>query len=80
MEERLLAALERLLQDDANITAVPVERLAREAGISRATFYLHFRDKSDLIERLIYRVEQDVIAQRSDPVNCLIHDLHRLHS
>jgi len=62
MEERLLAALERLLEDDATITAVSVERLAREAGISRATFYLHFRDKSDLIERLIDRVEEDVIT------------------
>ncbi len=62
MEERLLAALERLLEREANFTAVSVERLAREAGISRATFYLHFRDKGDLIGRLMRHVEDEVVA------------------
>ncbi|MEQ8659390.1 MAG: helix-turn-helix domain-containing protein [Gammaproteobacteria bacterium] len=62
MEARLLAALERLLESEASFTALSVERLAREAGISRATFYLHFRDKSDLIERLLHRVEDEVVA------------------
>ena len=62
MEERLLGALERLLADGASITAVSVDALAREAGIARATFYLHFRDKGDLIARLIARVENEVVG------------------
>ena len=62
MESRLLAAVERLLETDTNFTALSVERLAREAGISRATFYLYFKDKSDLIERLIRHVEDEVVS------------------
>ena len=61
MEARLLEAVERLLATGTTFTALSVERLAREAGISRATFYLYFRDKSDLIERLIAEVEDEVV-------------------
>ncbi len=61
MEERLLAALESRLDDGEGFTALSVERLATAAGISRATFYLHFRDKSDLIARLLARVEDEVV-------------------
>lgn len=62
MEERLLGALERRLAAGASITAISVDALAREAGIARATFYLHFRDKGDLIARLIARVEDEVVG------------------
>ncbi len=62
MEARLLAALERLLDRGQTITAVSVDALSREAGIARATFYLHFRDKGELIARLIARVEDEVVG------------------
>ncbi len=62
MESRLLDALERMLQKGESFTSVSVERLSREAGISRATFYLYFRDKSDLIRRLMNRIEDEVVA------------------
>lgn len=62
MEERLLGALERLLAHEPSYTTLSVARLAREAGIARATFYLHFRDKSDLVQRLLARVEDEMIA------------------
>jgi len=62
MEIRLLEALERLLEKGENFTTISVERLAREAGISRATFYLYYRDKGDLISHLIHRVEDEVVA------------------
>ena len=62
MEERLQLALERLLAGGLTITAMSIEALAREAGIARATFYLHFRDKGELIARLIARVEDEVVG------------------
>ena len=62
MEERLQQALERLLARGFTITALSVDALAREAGIARATFYLHFRDKGELVARLIARVEDEVVG------------------
>ena len=62
MEERLQLALERLLDRGLTITAISIDALAREAGIARATFYLHFRDKGELIARLIARVEDEVVG------------------
>lgn len=62
MEERLQLALERLLARGLTITAISIDALAREAGIARATFYLHFRDKGELIARLIARVEDEVVG------------------
>ncbi len=62
MDERLQQALERLLARGFTITALSINALAREAGIARATFYLHFRDKGELIARLIARVEDEVVG------------------
>lgn len=62
IEERLQLALERLLARGQTITAIAVDALAREAGIARATFYLHFRDKGELVARLFARVEDEVVG------------------
>ncbi len=50
VQERLLGALERQLEQGKSLAAVKVNDLAADAGISRATFYIHFQDKVDLIE------------------------------
>lgn len=52
MQQRLLAAAERLVGDGVSFTELSVERLAAEAGISRSTFYVHFQDKTDIVLRL----------------------------
>jgi AcrR family transcriptional regulator len=52
MRDRLLAAVERLMADGESYTELSVERLVREAGISRATFYVYFEDKGDLLRAL----------------------------
>ena len=49
-QEKLLAALERQLENGTSFAAVNVADLAADAGISRATFYIHFQDKVDLLE------------------------------
>lgn len=60
VEDRLLAAIETLLENGQKFGALTVEQLAREAGIGRATFYLHFRDKGELVRRLMRRLTAEV--------------------
>jgi AcrR family transcriptional regulator len=52
VEAEVLAATERLLVGGARFTELGVKQIADEAGIARSTFYLHFRDKTDLMVRL----------------------------
>ncbi len=61
IEERLLAGIERLLEGGHKFGALTVEQLAKEAGIGRATFYLHFRDKGELVHRLMRRLTTEVV-------------------
>lgn len=62
IEDRLLAAMERLLEKGQRFSSVSVEQLTQEAGLARATFYLHFRDKSELVVRLMSHVTEELIA------------------
>lgn len=62
MESRLLEATERLMGDGASFTELSVDRLAGEAGISRASFYIYFEDKGHLLRRLATEVFGDLAA------------------
>lgn len=61
VEERLLAAMERLLEKGHRFASLSVEQLTEEAGISRGTFYLHFSDKGDLIARLMSQFTDELV-------------------
>ena len=52
IEAKLLEATERLLSDGTPYTELSIQQLCSEAGIARSTFYVYFRDKSDLVARL----------------------------
>ena len=52
VERRVLEAVEGLLAGGESFTALPIGRIAAEAGIGRTTFYGHFRDKPTLLIRL----------------------------
>lgn len=76
IERRLLDATERLMQDGASFTELSVDRLATEAGMSRANFYIYFQDKGDLVRHLAGQVFGDLaesaelwwgVASRRDP-------------
>jgi AcrR family transcriptional regulator len=54
-ENWLRAAQTRL--SDKGIESVRVEILARDLGVSKGSFYWHFRDRSELLERLLARWE-----------------------
>jgi AcrR family transcriptional regulator len=66
IEQRLLDATERLMNDGASFTELAVDRLSTAAGISRANFYIYFEDKGDLLRRLAGRVFDELTdgAQR----------------
>ncbi|MDT5078857.1 MAG: TetR/AcrR family transcriptional regulator, ethionamide resistance regulator [Mycobacterium sp.] len=78
IERQLLDATERLMADGASFTELSVDRLATEAGISRASFYIYFEDKGHLLRRLAGQVFADLadagdrwwsVAGRRDPAD-----------
>jgi AcrR family transcriptional regulator len=52
---RILDAATELLSSGQPLTKLSVNRIAQSAGISRATFYLHFASKRDLMTALTKR-------------------------
>src|SRR5882757_8906783 len=60
IERQLLDATERLMADGASFTELSVDRLATEAGISRASFYIYFEDKGHLLRSLTGQVFGDL--------------------
>jgi AcrR family transcriptional regulator len=80
IERQLLDATERLMAAGASFTELSVDRLATEAGISRASFYIYFEDKGHLLRSLTGQVFADLanaaerwwsVAQRRDPTDVL---------
>jgi AcrR family transcriptional regulator len=78
IERDLLAATDRLMNEGASFTELSVDRLATEAGISRASFYIYFEDKGHLLRRLADQVFGELadsaqrwwsVASRRDPAD-----------
>lgn len=78
IERQLLDATDRLMADGTSFTELSVDRLATEAGISRASFYIYFEDKGHLLRRLASQVFGDLtaaaerwwgVAERRDPAD-----------
>lgn len=78
VERQLLEATDRLMADGTSFTELSVDRLATEAGISRAGFYIYFEDKGHLLRRLATQVFGDLagdaqqwwgVAGRRDPAD-----------
>ncbi|MDV3128256.1 TetR/AcrR family transcriptional regulator [Mycobacterium sp. 21AC1] len=78
VERQLLDATDRLMSDGTSFTELSVDRLATEAGISRASFYIYFEDKGHLLRRLATQVFGDLardaqqwwgVARRRDPAD-----------
>jgi AcrR family transcriptional regulator len=63
---QVLAATERLLGEGVPFTELGVQRIAAEAGIARSTFYLHFRDKTELLVRLAGSLKEELFDLGED--------------
>lgn len=61
-DARLVEATERLLADGTPYIALSVEQLCSEAGVARSTFYVHFRDKGELVTRVAARMLDQLSA------------------
>ncbi len=53
--EQIVGAVHAMLLDGASFSELSVGRIAERAGVSRATFYLHFSDKRQLLGALAER-------------------------
>lgn len=58
----MFAALGALLAGGASFTELGVQRIAKEAGIGRSTFYVHFADKTDLLVRFAEDSSRELFA------------------
>lgn len=52
-KSELIAATKRLLRQGIPVAKLSTDRIVAEAGLARATYYLHFRSKFDLIAALM---------------------------
>jgi AcrR family transcriptional regulator len=59
----VLDATEALLAEGVSYTDLNIERIATRAGISRTAFYFYFRDKRELLLRLIEDVTDQLYRQ-----------------
>lgn len=57
----LKGALTRLLEKK-DFEAISVSDIAREAGVNRGTFYLHYVDKFDMMDQLIDEILQNILT------------------
>lgn len=60
IRDRLLAVVERLLDQGESYTEISVERLVSEAQLSRSTFYVYFQDKGDLLRAWFGEVQEEI--------------------
>lgn len=58
---RLLEATERLIAKGSSFTELSVETLCREAGIGRSTYYVYFRDKGHLLQKITEQLTDEMI-------------------
>lgn len=59
-QARVVEATRRLLMEGESYADLSMERIANEAGVSRATLYLHFGDKRDILAR----IAEEIVEQR----------------
>ena len=57
----LKGALTRLLKEK-DFEAISVSDITREAGVNRGTFYLHYVDKFDMMDKLIDEILQNILS------------------
>lgn len=76
---RLIEATERLLGSGTPYIELSVEQLCSEAGVARSTFYVHFRDKAELVMRVGERMLEQ-LTEAADAWWVLGADREELHA
>ena len=60
-KSNLKEALTRLLREK-DFEAISVSDITKEAGVNRGTFYLHYVDKFDMMDKLINEILQNILS------------------
>ncbi|MBD7909914.1 MULTISPECIES: TetR/AcrR family transcriptional regulator [Clostridium] len=63
-EELYTAAYELFTTKGANNTAI--DEIVKKAGVAKGTFYLYFKDKYDIVNKLILKKSSQVIREAMD--------------
>lgn len=66
VENRVLSATTKLLDNGASFTELSVGAIADAAGIARSTFYVHFADKTALLTSLVADAVKDLFEIAGD--------------
>ena len=68
------------LRNQKKLESITVTELCRHAKISKAAFYLHYRDIFDLSEQLQKEVIESIFAKLEDPMEILTSPVHFMNS
>jgi AcrR family transcriptional regulator len=66
IRDRLLAVVERLLEEGESYTEISVERLVSAARLSRSTFYVYFQDKGELLTTWFGEIQAEAESAARD--------------
>lgn len=62
-KERLLYRAAYELFSDKGIHETSISAIAKKAGVGKGTFYLYFKDKYDVFERIVMKKSSDILNQ-----------------
>jgi AcrR family transcriptional regulator len=67
-ENRLLDAAYSLFIEKG-ITATAIDEIVKKAGVAKGTFYLYFKDKEDILEKLILKKSSEIVKKALQEVS-----------
>ena len=65
VEEKIVTSFNKLVRENG-LQSIKVSDIIREAGINRCSFYTHYRDKIDLVEK----IEQSILDDLMEILSC----------
>jgi len=67
-ENKLLDAAYHLFVEKG-ITATAIDEIVKKAGVAKGTFYLYFKDKEDILEKLILKKSSEIVKKALQEVS-----------
>lgn len=64
-KQMLKQAAVDILIENPKISKLTVQKISQQAGLNRATFYLHFLDIGDLLKQLVHNIFDDLLLEMS---------------
>lgn len=56
---KIKAAITELLLKNSDFNSITIRKITEKAQVNRSTFYLHYQDKYDLVDKLAHEVTRD---------------------